>query len=118
MERLRENLRTFAARRDWEKFHTPKNLAMALGGETGELLEIFQWLSETEAAEIMRDPHRSHQVEDELADVFLYLTRLADVLGVDLLDATARKMERNEHRYPAERVHGTAIKYSDLPEEP
>ena len=97
---LQARLRDFASARDWERFHTPKNLAMALAGEVGELLELFQWLTPDEAAAIM-DSDRRTDVEDELADVVIYLARLADVLGVDLSAAAAAKLERNEHRFPA-----------------
>lgn len=99
--------REFAAARDWEQFHTPKNLAMALAGEVGELLEIFQWLTPEQAAAVM-DSERASDVEDELADVFIYLTRLADVLGVDLAAVADTKLRRSESRYPADEVHGRA----------
>lgn len=118
LDQLRNELRVFAERRDWERFHTPKNLTMALAGETGELIEVFQWLTEEESAQVMEHPQRTAQVRDELADVFLYLTRLADVLGVDLLSVAAEKLERNEQRYPAEQVKGRAVKWSELAEEP
>jgi len=105
---LQVKLRNFAHARDWEQFHTPKNLAMALSGEVGELVEIFQWLTPEEAREVM-DGQRSTDVEDELADVFIYLLRMADVLGVDLTQAAHAKIDRNELRYPthpdAEKAH-------------
>jgi dCTP diphosphatase len=107
IELLRRRLRTFASERDWEAFHTPKNLAMALAGEVGELLEIFQWLTPDEAAQIM-DGGRADDVRDELADVLIYLVRLADVLGVDLADVANAKIERNTARYPTEKVRGRA----------
>jgi NTP pyrophosphatase (non-canonical NTP hydrolase) len=95
---LAERLRDFAARRDWEAFHTPKNLVMALSGEAGELIEHFQWLTPEESDAIMK--HKAAEVEDELADVFIYLVRLADVLGVDLIAAAHAKIDRNELRFP------------------
>src|SRR5579859_2428249 len=98
---LAERLRVFTAARDWEQFHTPKNLAMALAGEAGELLAEFQWLTPEEAARIMADPQAARQVRSEIADVFLYLTRLADVLGVDLLSVAGEKLAENERRYDA-----------------
>ena len=104
---LQTQLRAFAAERDWEQFHTPKNLAMALAGEVGELLEIFQWLTPEQAVGVM-DGARAADVEDELADVLIYLVRLADVLEVDLGDVSRRKLGRNEHRFPAGEVHGRA----------
>lgn len=96
---LQARLRKFASARDWEQFHTPKNLAMALSGEVGELLEIFQWLTPDESASVM-DSDRAPDVEDELADVLIYLVRLADVLDIDLAAVARAKMERNETRFP------------------
>jgi len=93
-------LREFAAERDWEPFHTPKNLAMALSGEAGELTEIFQWLTPAESSAVMTDPAQAVQVRDEIADVFAYLLRLADVLGVDLETALTEKMVKNAVKYP------------------
>ena len=113
---LAERLRDFAAARDWEQFHTPKNLAMALAGEAGELLAEFQWLTPEEAAGIMADPQAARQVRSEIADVFLYLTRLADVLGVDLLGSAADKLEENERRYDAATYRGSRRKAPALAE--
>jgi NTP pyrophosphatase (non-canonical NTP hydrolase) len=101
MAQLTERLRDFAAARSWEKFHTPKNLVMALGGEMGELTELFQWLTPEESAAAMSDKELSANILDEMADVLIYLVRLADVLGVDLLAAAEAKIERNETRFPA-----------------
>lgn len=100
LDSLAARLRDFAAARDWEQFHTPKNLAMALSGEAGELLEVFQWLTPEQSTSVMSGD-RAGDVEDELADVLIYLVRLADVLGVDLLAVADAKVERNEHRFPA-----------------
>jgi dCTP diphosphatase len=107
LEGLRTRLRSFARARDWEQFHTPKNLAMALAGEVGELLEIFQWLTPEQAATVM-DGERADDVRDELADVLIYLVRLADVLDVELAETASAKMERNEARYPEKDVIGRA----------
>lgn len=93
-------LRAFAQARDWERYHTPKNLAMALAGEVGELAACFQWLTPDESAHVMDDPGTAEAVESELADVLQYLIRLADVLGVDLADAVRKKVRRNETRFP------------------
>lgn len=109
---LQVALREFAVERDWEQFHLPKNLVIALLAEAGELAEPFQWLTPEEAGDIMRSP-RAADVEDELADVAIYLLRLADVLGVDLHEAVERKLERNRTRFPSDKVHGRA----DLPPE-
>jgi dCTP diphosphatase len=98
---LQEQYREFIAERDWEQFHSPKNLVMALTGEVGELTEIFQWLTPAESGAVMADVVRAGQVRDELADVLAYLIRLADVLGVDLEQAFADKMIKNAVKYPA-----------------
>ncbi|TVR28394.1 MAG: nucleotide pyrophosphohydrolase [Nitriliruptor sp.] len=113
MDELRLRLRAFARERDWEQFHTPKNLAMALAGEVGELLEIFQWLTPEQAAAVM-DSGRADDVRDELADVMIYLVRLADILGVGLLEVAQAKLERNHDRFPPGDVRGRA----DIPPAP
>ncbi|MBN9745881.1 nucleotide pyrophosphohydrolase [Amycolatopsis sp. A1MSW2902] len=100
LEDLTQRLRDFAAARDWEPFHTPKNLTMALSGEVGELIALFQWLTPEEAANWRADPAQEFNVQDEIADVMLYLVRLADVLGIDLLEAANAKVDRNEKRFP------------------
>ncbi len=109
---LRDAMRRFAAERDWDRFHTPKNLAMALSGEAGELIEHFQWLTAEESASLPA-PVRD-EVALELADVLLYLVRLGDVLGIDLAEAARRKIAINAQRYPVERVRGRAVKYDRL----
>ena len=108
IEALQALLRGFAAERDWDQFHTPKNLAMALGAEAGELLEVFQWLPESEAEKPSPDVKKA--AEREMADVFIYLARLADRLEVDLLEAAEAKMEENARRYPADEVRGSSKK--------
>lgn len=107
-------LRRFADERDWDQFHTPKNLVMALVGEVGELVEHFQWLTPEESAEVTKDEAAARRIADELADVFIYLVRLSDVLGVDLLEAAGTKLEANARRYPADRVRGSADKAPPL----
>lgn len=114
---LQRRLRTFADERDWNQFHTPKNLAMALTAEAGELLEIFQWLTPEEARDVMRDARTAESVRHELADVLAYLVRLADVLEVDLLSALSDKIEVNEVKYPVESARGRALKHDRLHEE-
>jgi dCTP diphosphatase len=96
-------IRDFARARDWERFHTPKNLAMALGVEVAEVAELFQWLTAEESRAIADTPEGRAAIEDELADVTIYLLRLADVLDVDLPAAVRAKLERNEGRFPANR---------------
>jgi NTP pyrophosphatase (non-canonical NTP hydrolase) len=108
---LTERLRAFGAARDWEQFHSPKNLVMALTAELGELTEHFQWLTEAESKQI--EATAREKVESEIADVFIYLVRLAQVLEVDLLSAADRKISENERKYPIEKVRGSAKKYSD-----
>lgn len=111
LEALRDRLRGFAAERDWDRYHSPKNLVMALIGEAAELAEHFQWLSEEQSAGL--PPAKLKEVEAELADVLLYLVRLADKLGVDLARAAADKIERNEIKYPRDMVRGSAKKYTE-----
>jgi dCTP diphosphatase len=109
---LRDALRRFAAAREWEQFHTPKNLAMALAVEAAELLEHFQWLTPAQSAQL--DARRKREVADEIADVLLYLTRLADVLGIDAVAAARRKIRVNARKYPVRRAKGNARKYSEF----
>jgi NTP pyrophosphatase (non-canonical NTP hydrolase) len=104
-------LRQFAVERDWDCFHSPKNLAMALTGEAGELAAEFQWLSEPDSQNL--DPERLARVKQEAADVLLYLVRLADKLQFDLLLAAREKMEHNARNYPADQVRGSARKYNE-----
>ena len=106
LQDLTRQLQAFANARDWQKFHSPKNLAMALGVEGAELMEHFQWLTEQESLTLT--PAQREEVALEMADVFLYLLRLADCLGVDLINAATRKIELNEKKYPAEQVRGSA----------
>jgi dCTP diphosphatase len=96
---LAQRLQQFAQARDWQRFHSPKNLACALAVEAGELLEHFQWLSEAQSCHL--DTASKAEVADEMADVLLYLVQLATVMGVDVLEAAQRKIERNEQRFPA-----------------
>jgi NTP pyrophosphatase (non-canonical NTP hydrolase) len=108
---LQRRVAAFAAARDWEPFHSPKNLAMALSVEAAELVEEFQWLTEEQSRAL--DPERRERVRLELADVFIYLLRIADKLGVDLVAAADDKIVQNEKKYPAERVRGDARKYTE-----
>ena len=108
---LKARLRQFAAVRDWEQFHSPKNLAMALVGEAGELAAQFQWLDAAQSAAL--PAAKREAVAQEMADVLIYLVRLADKLDVDLLQAAVAKMDLNEQRYPSELVRGSAAKYDE-----
>jgi len=109
---LRDALRQFSAERDWDQFHTPKNLAIALSVEASELLEHFQWLTAEQSQ--MLDAEKLGRVREEMADVLLYLVRLADRLDVDLLAAALDKMVLNAEKYPADKAKGSSRKYTDL----
>jgi dCTP diphosphatase len=111
-EDLKQRLAEFATERDWDQFHSPKNLAMALAAEAGELLEHFQWLSEEKSAELPAEEREA--VALELADIQVYLVRLADKLGVDLVAAAHRKIDLNAEKYPADKARGHARKYTEL----
>ncbi|MFN2349437.1 MAG: nucleotide pyrophosphohydrolase [Thioalkalivibrio sp.] len=110
-EDLKLRLRQFAIDRDWEQFHSPKNMAMALIGEAGELIEHFQWLTEKQSDEL--PPGKLEEVRLEMADILIYLIRLSDRLGVDLLQAVEDKIVLNEQKYPIEKVRGSAKKYTE-----
>ncbi|MFB7209993.1 nucleotide pyrophosphohydrolase [Streptomyces sp. NPDC056255] len=101
MQTLQRRLAAFAAARDWERYHTPKNLASALSVEAAELVEIFQWLTPEESARVMERPGTAHRVTDEVADVLAYLLQFCEVLGIDALAALSEKIDRNESRFPA-----------------
>jgi dCTP diphosphatase len=109
---LRDALREFAAQRDWDQFHSPKNLASALSVEAAELLECFQWLTEDESRRLTPEQHA--QARAEMADVLNYLVRLADKLDVDLLEAAREKIQKNALKYPVDRARGNAKKYSEI----
>ncbi|MGZ8231429.1 MAG: nucleotide pyrophosphohydrolase [Burkholderiales bacterium] len=112
LEDLRAKLAAFADERDWDQFHNPKNLAMAVAGEVGELLEHFQWLTPEQAANLSEATRE--EVALEAADVLLFLLRLCDKLGIDLAAAAARKLELNAVKYPVEKSRGLATKYDKL----
>ena len=111
IESLQQQLAKFARERDWEQFHTPKNIAMALTVEAAELLEHFQWLT-PEQSEGLSDKKLA-EIQQEMADVQLYLLRLAQILNVDILAACEEKMRINAEKYPADKVKGSARKYSE-----
>jgi len=109
---LQTALRAFAHEREWEQFHSPKNLAAALSVEAAELLEHFQWLTEEQSRNL--PPDRLAQVASELADVLLYALQMADKLGIDPLDAAWKKLQVNEQKYPVDRAKGRSTKYTEL----
>jgi len=108
---LKGRMRDFAERRNWDQFHAPKNLVMALAGEAGELIEHFQWLTEAQSAEL--DARTLEQVASEIADIQIYLVRLADKLDVSIADAVERKVAENERKYPVDLAYGSARKYTE-----
>jgi NTP pyrophosphatase (non-canonical NTP hydrolase) len=112
LETLRVRLAEFAAERDWEQFHNPKNLAMALAGEAGELLEHFQWLTFEQAARLPQEARA--EVALEAADVLLFLVRLCDKLDIDLAAACEKKLALNAKKYPVDKARGKATKYNKL----
>jgi NTP pyrophosphatase (non-canonical NTP hydrolase) len=114
LESLREHLRDFAKERDWDQYHTPKNLSMALIAEAAELVEHFQWV-EGDKSHLLEDKTK-RSVEEELADILTYLVRISDKLGIDLYEAAERKLAINEQKYPADKVRGSAKKYTEYEE--
>ena len=114
LESLRDLLREFAKARDWDQYHTPKNLSMALIAEAAELVEHFQWV-EGDRSHLLEDKTRC-SVEEELADILIYLVRISDKLGIDLYEAAERKLVINERKYPADKVRGSAKKYTEYEE--
>jgi dCTP diphosphatase len=112
MKELIKTIRNFAHQRDWDQFHSPKNLAMALSVEVAEIVEHFQWLTQAESNNM--DAAKLAAIKEEIADVMIYLTRLADRLGIDPVQAAEEKMRINEKKYPVDKVKGIAAKYTDL----
>ena len=113
MEDLRDSICAFIVERDWEQFHSPKNLAMALSVEVAEIVEHFQWLTEEESKNL--PPQKVAEIREEIGDVMIYLTELADKLGVDPVEAAKAKVAINSKKYPAALVKGRAAKYTEYP---
>ncbi len=111
LKQLQQTLQDFADEREWNQFHSPKNLSMALIAEAAELVEHFQWLTEEQSANLPKD--KLAEVSEEVADIFLYLARLADRLGIDLMAAAEHKIELNHQKYPADKVRGSSKKYTE-----
>lgn len=111
LEQIKLKLRQFAEDRDWDQFHSPKNLSMALIVEAAELVEHFQWLTEEQSKSL--DSKQFARVQEELADIQIYLIRISDKLNIDLLDAVSKKIDANEKKYPSEKVRGSAKKYNE-----
>lgn len=108
---LAERIKAFCAERDWERFHSPKNLAMALTVEAGELLEIFQWMTEAESRAL--EGEKLERARQEIGDVMILLTNLASHLGLDVTQAAQAKMDLNAAKYPADKVRGKSLKYDE-----
>ena len=111
IEALKDRLRLFASERDWDQFHSPKNLSMALIAEAAELVEHFQWLTEEQSSNLPDD--KLEEVKMELADIFIYLIRISDKLNIDILAAADEKIGHNEVKYPADKVRGSSKKYTE-----
>jgi NTP pyrophosphatase (non-canonical NTP hydrolase) len=111
---LKLKLRSFAEEREWDQFHSPKNLAMALGGEAGELLEHFQWLTEDQSRRLTTDQTRMAKVSEEVADIAIYIVRLCDKLDIDLESAIENKIRANAAKYPVNLAKGNATKYTEF----
>ena len=112
LKELMINIRAFAHKRDWDQFHSPKNLDMALSVEVAEVLEHFQWLTLQESNSLPVD--KIERIKEEIGDVMIYLIRLADRLGIDPVQAAEDKIRTNEKKYPVEKAKGNAVKYTDL----
>ena len=112
IEALKLQLREFAVARDWEQFHSVRNLILALVGEVGELAAEFQWISDDDIAKALQDSDKRESVGSEIADVFIYLLRLSDITGIDLAEELKKKLAINEERYPADKAKGSAAKYN------
>lgn len=111
---LKSRVLAFARERDWEQFHAPKNLSMALAAEAGELMEHFLWATPEESRRLATDPTRRARIEEELADVVIYALEFANISGIDVAAAIAAKMERNAAKYPVEKARGRSDKYTEL----
>ena len=109
---LSERLDEFALDRDWDQFHSVRNLILALVGEAGELAAEVQWVSDTDMESYLADPPKRSAIASEMADILNYLVRLADKLNVDLVEEALKKIDLNEDRYPAEKARGSSAKYT------
>ena len=112
LQGLIKRLRAFAGERDWEQFHSPKNLSMALSAEVAEIVEHFQWLTEEQSHEL--SPEKLATIKEEIGDVQIYLARLADKLDIDLLEAAQEKLDKNAAKYPIDKAKGNAKKYTEM----
>ena len=113
IEAIKKKLREFSKERDWEQYHSPKNLAMALSVEVAELVEIFQWSNEG-GLDVTKDPIQKNKIKNEIADIFNYLVKLIDALEIDIEEASLRKIKENAEKYPIEKAKGKSAMYCDL----
>ncbi len=111
---LRERVLAFVRERDWEQFHAPKNLSMALAAETGELMEHFLWSTPEQSRVVVQDPVKRHKIEEEIADVVIYALEFANMTGIDVSAAIERKLAVNAKKYPVEKSKGRSEKYNEL----
>jgi dCTP diphosphatase len=111
---LRSRLQTFVRERDWEQFHSPKNLSMALAAEAGELMEHFLWATPAQSNSVAADPKKRREIADELADVVIYALEFANITGIDVAAAIEAKMAANAKKYPVEKARGRSEKYNEL----
>ena len=114
LKKIKAEIDQFSMDRDWDQFHSVKNLAMALSVESSELLEIFQWLSEAESNDVKYVPLKKEKVSEEVADIIVYLLRIAGKLGIDLESAVISKMKKNAEKYPVESCRGNSKKYNEF----
>lgn len=114
LNKIQEYSQKFVEAREWDQYHTPKNLATGLAIEAAELMEIFQWLTDKQSFKFLEDPEKLEQISDELADVFHYLIRISTVLKIDLNQAFWNKMKKNEEKYPVALSKGKTEKYTEL----
>lgn len=111
---LRDTVRSFIEHRDWSKYHNPKDVAISIAIEAAELIELFQWVKESELRTITEDPKKLSRLKEELADVMIYCLSLANVLNIDISQAISKKITENENKYPAEQVKGNYKKYTEI----
>jgi dCTP diphosphatase len=114
MGELRARVLAFAREREWEQFHSPKNLSMALAAEAGELMEHFLWAESRDSAAVLADPAKRRKIEDEIADVVIYALEFANIGGIDLARAIEAKLAQNAAKYPVEKARGRSAKYTEL----
>ncbi|MCZ6672291.1 MAG: nucleotide pyrophosphohydrolase [Verrucomicrobia bacterium] len=114
LQKLKDQIKAFAVARDWEQFHTPKNLSMAIAAEAAELMEHFLWKEGGESVDVLNDPSKHQQIAEELADILIFSLEFANITGMDIATIIQEKMEINARKYPVEKAKGRADKYTEL----